>query len=64
MEQEEICTVEKCWHHVFIKIIMVIQKYYYFDCNGTGMESTEGEGTHAVGNAHVMPSYKDIAIKR
>ena len=49
MEQEEICTVGKCWHHVFIKVIMVIHKYYYFDCNGTGMEYTESEGTHAVG---------------
>ena len=46
MEQEEICTVEKRWHEVFIKVIMVIHKYYYFDCNGTGMEYI---GTHAVG---------------
>ena len=28
---------------------MVIHKYYYFDCNGTGMEYIECEGTHAVG---------------
>ena len=37
------------WHHVFIKVIMVIHKYYYFDCNGTGTEYIESEGTHAVG---------------
>ena len=37
------------WHHVFIKVIMVIHKYYYFNCNGTGMEYIEREGTHAVG---------------
>ena len=49
MEQEEICTVEKCWHQVFIKVIMVIHKYYYFDCNGIGMEYIESEETHAVG---------------
>ena len=65
MEQEEICTVGKCWHHVFIKVIMVIHKYYYFDCNGTGMEYIESEGTHAFSNK--MPTlclHKDIAIKR
>ena len=28
---------------------MVIHKYCYFDCNGTGMEYIESEGTHAVG---------------
>ena len=28
---------------------MVIHKYYYFDCNGTGIEYIEIEGTHAVG---------------
>ena len=49
MKQEEICTVGKRWHHVFIKVIMVIYKYYYFDCNDTGMEYIEIEGTHAVG---------------
>ena len=53
MEQEEICTVGKCWHHIFIKVIMVIHKYYYFvDCNGTGMVYIESKGTHAVGNTH------------
>ena len=36
-------------HHVFIQVIMVIHKYYYFDCNGTGMKYVESEGTHAVG---------------
>ena len=39
---------------------MVIHKYYYFDCNGTGMEYIESEGTHAVGKC----PHKDIAIKR
>ena len=35
---------------------MVTHKYYYFDCNGTGMEYIESEGTHAVGNGYIMPS--------
>ena len=44
---------------------MVIHKYYYFDCNGTGMEyieneeSIESEGTHAVGKC---PRYAFIKI--
>ena len=28
---------------------MVIHKYYYFYCNGTGMDYIESEGTHTVG---------------
>ena len=38
LQQEEIRNVEKCWHHTFIKVIMVTHKHYYFYCNGTGME--------------------------
>ena len=38
LQQEEICNVGKCWHHTFIKVIMVTHKHYYFYCNGTGME--------------------------
>ena len=59
MEQEEICTVGKCWHHVFIKITMVTHKYY-FDYNGTGMEYIESEGIHAVGKC---PRYAFIKTK-
>ena len=29
MEQEEICTIGKCWHHALVKVITVIHKYYY-----------------------------------
>ena len=57
MEQEEICG--KCWHHIFIKVVMVIHKYYYFDCNGTGMDYIESEGPHAVGKC---PCYAFIKI--
>ena len=64
MEQEEICIVGKYWHHVFIKVIMVIHKYYYFDCNGRGTEYIESEGTHAVGKYPHYGLHKDIAIKR
>ena len=56
MEQEEICTVGKCWHHAFIKVIMVIHKYYYLYCNGTGMEYKTSKEYMQLGNAHVMPS--------
>ena len=63
-KQEEICTVGKCLHHVFIKVIMVIHKYYYFDCNGTGMEYIESAGTHAVGKMPTLCLHKDVAIKR
>ena len=38
---------------------MVIHKYYYFDCNGTGMEYIESEGTHVVGKC---PRYAFIKI--
>ena len=49
MKQEEMCTVGKYWHHTFIKVIMVIHKYYYYYCNGTGTEYIENKGIHAVG---------------
>ena len=38
---------------------MVIHKYYYFDCNGTGMDYTESEGPHAAGKC---PRYAFIKI--
>ena len=38
-----------CWEmlasHVH-KVVMVIHKYYYFDCNGTGMDHIESEGPY------------------
>ena len=51
-----------CWEMLasrLLKVIMVIHKYYYFDCNGSGMESIESEGTHAVGKC---PRYNFIKI--
>ena len=59
MEQEEICTIGKHWHYAFIKVIMVMHKYHYFDCNGIGMEYIESEGTHAVGK---RPCYAFIKM--
>ena len=62
MEQEEICAVGKCWHHAFIKVIMVIHKYYYSYCNSTGMEYTESEGIHAVGKC-LCYAFRNIKLR-
>ena len=60
MEQEEMCTVGKCWNHAFIKVIMVIHKYYYFYSNVTGMDYVESKGIQAVGKC---PHYGFIKKK-
>ena len=38
---------------------MVIHKYYYFDCNGTGMEYIESEGKNGVGKC---PRYTLVGV--
>ena len=45
--------------HIFIKVVMVIHKYYSFDCNVTGMDYIESEGPNAVGKC---PRYAFIKI--
>ena len=62
---QEVCTVGKCWHHVFIKVIMVIHKYYTILIVMVQVWSIiiESEGTHAVGKC-LLCLHKDIAIKR
>ena len=59
-----------CWEmltHAFIKVIMVIHKYYYFYCNGTGMEYIKSEGIHAVGKclcyAFINIKLRNICVK-